>query len=913
MARTILTPGQRRLLVVLLATGAFLIGNAAYLFLTQPRASVLPTFYQWMLVLHVVVGLLILAPMAWFIVWHMKRALAMRNRRAIWTGIGLTVAMVGLAVTGIFIKEKANSADNAVFFQSHRVLALLVPAVFAAHRLISHHKPSRRAKWIGVGVPIALTLGFLGVHYATHPGEAPRPPLPAPNAGDGIDPWRDYWPPEGPAGGDPDNIFFPAATRTRTGGALPGRLLVDGDLLDPAQHAAELEEFGFVKGTALGSASCATCHPDVTEQWSRSVHRYSSFNNPFYRAAIEDLRAEDDGRRRSQWCAGCHDPAVMLTGKWMDEVDPTVPESQAGLTCLACHAIDGAHGVVGNGNYIVADDAPDPYLFAGAKTGVLAEIHELLIRAKPDVHKRQMLVPLHRKSEFCATCHKVSLDKPVNGYRWLRGQDEYDAWHDSGVSRNAARTFYLPEKARSCQDCHMPRVPATLGDLAAKDGMVRSHLFLGPNTAISHLIGDEEGLRDKEKFVQDSLRLDVFAVRRDGSAPVSAPDLRPVPVAPGENVELHVVVRNAGNGHTFPGGTLDSNESWIHLRISDADDASRVLFESGALDADTRYVDTDAHFYRVVFVDEDGVEADRRNPSDFRAPVHVNTIGPGTADLVRFAFSVPQDEAPRALRVEARLRWRKFNRKYTEYTYARVMAGRPVPDFPVTDLATSTVDLPVSGGGELPVAPNGAAEAWVRWNDWGIGALLQGDTVTARIAFETVDAFVPEKPDGPRNLARVALRDGDVAGALAHLRRADERRIADPQNAFFFGVALEKAGDQDGSIAAYGRALETFPNDRTIHRSLARIHYKLGDYDEAMASALRVLAIDPEDRVAHWMRFQIYRALGEEQAASAAEQAYRKFAPDESAQKWTEAYRREHPEVNREDQPVHVHRLERVR
>ena len=90
MAKSILTRGQKRLLLAILVPAAFMLGNAAYLWLSPPVASILPTFYQWMLVLHVVVGIAILAPMVVFIVWHMRRALAMRNPKAIATGIVLT-------------------------------------------------------------------------------------------------------------------------------------------------------------------------------------------------------------------------------------------------------------------------------------------------------------------------------------------------------------------------------------------------------------------------------------------------------------------------------------------------------------------------------------------------------------------------------------------------------------------------------------------------------------------------------------------------------------------------------------------------------------------------------------------------------------------------------------------------------
>ncbi len=914
MAKTILTEGQRKLLLALLVASAFMLGNAAYLWLSPPEASVLPTFYQWMLLLHVVIGIAILLPMAIFIVWHMKRALAMQNPRAITTGIVVAIAMVALAVTGLFMTEQGNSDANRWAYLSHQVLALAVPLIYAAHRYLSRHQPARAALVRGVLAPIGVLVAALGIHHATLPPTPDPPQAFVPRPPDGVDPYKHAFPENGPGGARPGSVFFPASTATRTGGFLSGRLLTDGDLLDPAQHAREIEEYGFTVGASLGAETCRECHADIVDQWSRSAHRYASFNNPFYRAAITDLREhEDRGRRRSQWCAGCHDPAVMMSGNWMGDVDPMVPESQAGLTCMACHAMDEVHGVGGNGNYRISDDTPDPYLFSDAKGGVLSTINELLMLAKPDVHKREMLKPVFRTSEYCATCHKVSLDTPVNRYRWLRGQDEYDAWHDSGVARNAARTFYLPESARTCQDCHMPKVDAPLGDVAAKNGQVRSHLFLGPNTALPHIRGDQRTLDEITRFREGALRIDVFALRRADGTLHEALDLRDVPVGAGEEIELQVVVRNKGVGHTFPGGTLDSNQAWVHLRVGSADASDVVFFESGAMDAATRVVDPDAHHYTALFVDEHGRELLNRDAADFRVAVHAKTIGPGTADLVRYAFRVPANLAGKRLRIEATLRWRKFRRDYTEYVWKRTMQGRPVPDLPIDDLATTMVELPVVAG--APPAPAAIdaptrAREWMRWNDWGIAALLQGDTVTAETAWTRMRDTEPERIDGWRNLARSAIRDGGQKRALEFLRKAEDLDPGNAQTAFFFGVALEKLGRLEPAIEAYERALETFPDDRTIHAALGRVRYNLGEYEAALRDVLRVLAIDPEDRESHYRRFLIYQALGDEEAAALAERAYLKYWPDESAQKWTETYRRENPAVNREDQPVHIHQLE---
>ncbi|HYC78625.1 MAG TPA: tetratricopeptide repeat protein, partial [Planctomycetota bacterium] len=912
----ILTKGQKRLLGVLLAFAVFMVANAAYLWLSPPEKSILPAFYQWMLVLHVGVGLLILLPMVVFVVAHLPRALAMRNRRAIWTGVVITATAFALVATGFFIFERANSAENRWAFWSHRVLALVVPAAYGLHRFWSHFRPTRRVVLRAAVVPVLLAAAFLAVHRATLPETPPEPQAFVAKPPDGVDPWRERWPEEGASGAPPASVFFPAATRSITGGFLPANLLTNADVSDAATLARDIEKHGFAVEAQIGAAQCLRCHQDIVEQWAASAHRYSSFNNPFYRAAVEDLREEPHGRKRSNWCAGCHDPAIMMAGNMEQDIRPEIPESQAGLTCLACHQMDEVHGVGGNGNYRIADERPSPYLFAGAKGGFLAEVHDLLVKSKPDVHKRDMLKPVFRTSEYCGTCHKVSLDTAVNNYRWFRGQNEYDAHQDSGVSKNNARTFYLPEKARSCQDCHMPLEDAPLGDVAAKNGKVRSHRFLGPNTALPHVRGDAKTLALIEEFRKNRLRVDVFAVRvQEGETAreATAPDHRPVALSAGRQVEMHVVVRNRDVGHAFPGGTLDSNEAWVRVEVFDESKPDAPLFVSGEIDPATKRVDAHAHFYRVVFVDEQGREAHRRNPQDFRAAAHLKTIGPGTADVVRYSFTPPADATGKVLKVRAAVMWRKFNRAYTEYAWSKTMPGRPVPDLPVSTLASGEARFAVVAGDAPEPAqldPVAVAKDWTRWNDYGIGLLLQGDTLGAEKAFRRVAEAAPDRVDGWRNMARAALADGASVRAIELLQEAEKRKPGDPQTAYFFGEAREKTGQLDEAVHAYARAAQVFPDDRTIHQKLGQIRYRQGKYEEALLDNLRVLAIDPEDRTAHHQRMLIYRALGDESAAAEANKAYRKYQIDESAQKWTNAYRLAHPEVNFESQLIHVHALE---
>ncbi|MCE9636249.1 MAG: tetratricopeptide repeat protein [Planctomycetes bacterium] len=928
MATTILTKGQRRLHVVVLVLGLYLVANAGYLYAFPPPKGTLPGFYQSMLVSHVVLGIALLAPMTWFVVWHLKRALAMRNRTAFWTGILITACSYALFVTGLFLFTQANSVENRWAFISHQLLALAVPAGYVYHRFVSHHKPLAWAVKAGIVSPIATFLVMTGLHFATLPDPRPAPQPFVAKPAEGVDQFKSSFPDYGVSGVPSSSTFFPAATRSITGGFLAKGLLTNDDVSTSSVLQQEVKEHGFAVKAKIGSETCERCHQDTVEQWSRSAHRYASFNNPFYRASIEAIRKEDDGKRRSHWCGGCHDPAIMMAGNMGKDIDPVNPESQAGLTCLACHLMDEVHGVGGNGNYRINDGLPSPYLFDQAKGGVLAEARDLLIKSKPDVHKLDMLKPVFRTSEYCGTCHKVSLDKPVNRYRWIRGQNEYDGHQDSGVSHNNARTFYLPPSPKTCQDCHMPLVDAPLGDVSAKNGKIRSHQFPGPNTALPHVRGDTATVKEIEAFLRDAkLRVDVFAVKQ-GDRVAEAPDVRPVPVVAGEEVEFQVVVRNLGVGHTFPGGTLDSNESWIDFSVADAGDPSKPLWQSGAIDPKTKKVDTDAHFYRVVFVDEKGGECDRRNPQDFRAVVHAKVIGPGTADVIRYAVTVPKEWTGRKLAVTATLKWRKFMQHYLEFAWTNVMSGRPLPVLPVTDIATGKAVLDVVSAApaqiaDVPaerIAKDGDGKAWMRWNDWGIGLLIQGDTTGALRAFGKLRDAMPTKVDGWRNLARTKLADGSPREALELLQKADACDPGNPQTAYFLGAALEDLGQLPAATAQFEKARARFPGDRTIHQRMGRIAWREGRTDDALAAYLRVLAIDPEDRESHYQRMLIYQAKvddaktdGEKAemklAAAEAEKAFKKYSIDESAQKWTNDFRRARPDVNLESDPVHVHHL----
>ncbi|MFB3786493.1 MAG: tetratricopeptide repeat protein [bacterium] len=962
-----MTPFQKGTLICVLVLGGLAIANSAYLFVTSPHErpspkappansvsaygkagiqtlsgpptppgeEALPKFYQAMLLGHVFGGLILLGLAIVFVTGHVRRAWHRKNIQAIRYGVLLVAASVCLAVSGLFILSEANSTQNQWIFYSHRVLAVCVPLLYVSHRLVAVLPPlTRRFAW-GLGGIAGLSALFLGIHeYGIHganlaaslQGEVSQSAREAKSEPEELhDPFIPFHPRHL---GKPDSPFFPSrATTISQGKWKSSQILTLNDVSTPEGHKKDLDKYGFVVNEPIGAETCARCHLEIVQQWKTSAHRYSSFNNPFYKASVENLREEPNGPRRSQWCGACHDPVLMFTDKMLGDIDPHWPESQAGLTCLACHAIDAIHGKTGNGNYNLMDTAPSPYLFVLAKGGPARLAHDLMVKSKPAVHKKQMLKPFHQSSEFCLTCHKVSLDIPINDYRWLRGQNEYDNWHDSGVARNAARTFYLPEKAKNCQDCHMPLEPVRTFDFSAKNGHVRSHRFLAVNTALPAVRGDTETIQRIETYLQEEkMRVDLFALRReDGNDPAAPLDRVKPALRAGETVQIDIVVRNQGVGHTFPGGTNDSNEAWIHFTVQD--ETGRKLCESGAMEEDGQ-VDPRAHFYRVIFVDRHSQPVLKRDPQNFHTPAYSRVIGPGTANCVRYRFEVPAEAAGGNLVLTAELLWRKFNLDFTLFVFSRekvpdlpVFRGMKAPDLPVTLVARSEVALPVvdrlgpdTGEVQPPIPPQMLEDGnlWIRYNDYGIAYLLQGDWRMADWAFTRVAQLRPDRVDGPRNRARVALLEGRIPEAYQLLEQCETLKPGDPQTAWFWGLTKKEEGLYGEAARAFERVLAYFPEDRGAWSELGRTLYLDGRYEESLKAYLEVLAIDPEDRAAHYHRMLCYRALGKTAEAAEAEKAYTLYQIDESAAQVTQQFRLKHPWINESSQPLPIYDLSPV-
>lgn len=885
-------------------------------------------FYQASVLLHSLLGILLVLAAIGFVVLHIPQNLdaARARRRMPITGLSVVITLAVLLGSGIYFLFNAKTGDLHWLYNAHLAAAAVIVLLYFGHRALA--RPAQAGAVLAGGVLAAVTVAavLIGIEIAVAPAaQAPGPTAAAPTpAGGGYD---------SPTAVSPERPFFPSPVTLASGAAtIPSAQLLAVPPTAVDQIRQEVKDKGFASSVVIGAEQCDRCHPDTVAQWASSAHRFSSFNNPFYIATLEYLRnspgepnafverhltkfglpKEATNRVKSRFCAGCHDPLLQLTGRMVNDVDKGSVEAQGGLICLSCHAIAEIPNHTGNGNYVWNDQFKDSYIFADAGGGLGAWLHDTYLKANPERHKADMLKPFYRKSEYCATCHKVALEPEVNDYRWLRGQNEYDNWHSSGVAHNAARTFYLPPKVRHCQDCHMPLVAAPLGDLAAKGGKVRSHRFAAANTALPWLRGDTQMVEETERALRNkALRLFIGGVSGPEGTVVSLTDGAPHEITPAnDRIELHTVVRNLGVGHTFPGGTNDSNESWIEVTAV----GPGATYSAGALDGSGHVIEN-TRIYNVVLVDQKGRRIDKRNAHEMVAPMYVAVIPPSASDLSRYSIPLSAlGDLSAGTTLKVRLLWRKFNRTYSDFAYS---ANRPgfakfaaPPELPITEIAAVTLSVKRDGDRVVVQAqgPEGVTSVDLM-QDYAIGFLRQGDLKLAKQVVDEVLRLEPACVNCLRTRARIEVEEGQFKAARATLTEAEKSAPGDPQNAWLWAQVLVEEGDLGAAEGAVDAVLAAFPQDRMALKLKARVAFLDGRFQDSLAALDEALVIDPEDTTAHYYAMLAYRALGNTGQEQQAEAAYRYHKADESAQQATLALRQTDGDANLAAQKIKVFTL----
>jgi tetratricopeptide (TPR) repeat protein len=478
-----------------------------------------------------------------------------------------------------------------------------------------------------------------------------------------------------------------------------------------------------------------------------------------------------------------------------------------------------------------------------------------------------------------------------------------------------------------------------------RDGQISVDVF-GITRVAEAPISDGAGVKGSEPRLSST-----FAVGEESSsfgaagamsllppAEVLAPlDKIPATVRRGESVRVEVVVRTRKVGHFFPGGTVDAFDVWVELEA--VDEKGRVLLHSGSVADDGKGpVEPGAHFYRSLQLDAHGNPINKRNAWATRSVAYVRLVPPGAADTIHYRLDIPEDAGDKIF-LRAKVNYRKFAWWNTQWAFAGVRphaASKPdvtpayddgkwtfdgdtsgvsggikaIPDIPTTVMAHAEASIGViARRATLPdVKPFFSPAVRERWNDYGIGLLLQGDLKAAEAAFLHVSEMDPGYADGPVNVARAQIQEGNVAPAEPMLQKA---LAIDPKLAkthYFLGTVYKTTGRYDEALVELRAAAAVYPRDRVVLDQIGRVLFLQRKFTDAVKAFQQVLGVDPEDLQAHYNLMVCYQGLGQPDLAARELALYERFKADESAQAITGPYRLKSPDDNNERQSIHEHR-----
>ncbi len=646
---------------------------------------------------------------------------------------------------------------------------------------------------------------------------------------------------------------------------------------------------------------CGHCHQEAHAQWRQSAH--SNANRvPYYLRNVELLNNEK-GIEFSRHCEGCHDPIALVSGALTQGAPKKRPYDQDGVTCSVCHSIQKVD-TRGTGSFVMGvpavlvDDEGNPITRPVSDSEILTHL---------DQHSKAVMKDFYKTAEFCSSCHKAALPRPLNDYKWQRAISLYDEWQGSSFAKQSPLPFYVKDSVSTCQTCHMPREAVKLADYGAKKGQLASHRWLGANTVIPKIYGfDEQAARVAEFLKNSVFNVDIFALERGeqldsaASQGLIAPlGLRSFGVAPGELLTADVVIQNKGIAHSHVPEQRDMYESWVEFTVKDSSGA--VLNQSGYIKPDGD-LDERAHSFTNRLINVKGELNGRHEVWNNRVVAYNNTIQSGRSQLARYAFRMPAS-ATGPVSITATVKYRRFNQHFVDFGMAKHY------EMPVVDMASQTRMVYVGDNHTTTPGPNENKE-WMRWNNYGI-ALLDAQQYAASVhAFEQVAKLRPDYADAFANIAIVQIQWEKYDDARVNIDKALALAPNSARTLYYRALVERNEGNLDLAIADLLAVAKSFPQSRDAHRELGFSYYQQHKYDLARGEYEKLQGIDPDDLAAHYNLSILYRRLGLKDKAAQQAAMFADQKDDPTASTYALEYLRQHTEVANESVVWHVHEME---
>lgn len=651
---------------------------------------------------------------------------------------------------------------------------------------------------------------------------------------------------------------------------------------------------------------CARCHQDTHAAWSESLHRNAA-REPFYRESA-DILLKTRGIEFTRHCESCHTPIALFSGaldsKAPKQTAPFTEMDDEGVTCSVCHSIVEAR-LDGTGSYTIRRPA---LLAEEDGTPIYGDISDADILANIPKHKRAVMRPLMRTPEFCSTCHKVDAPPSLNGYKHIRGFSAYDEWQQSGMSMEAATSYYRRDKRIDCRGCHMPKVDSK-NDRAAKQGVISSHRWLGANTAAPMFYNQHEQVRKTIEFLErDLVNVDIFTVKNETSGELITQlqqnASNHLAAKAGESITAEVVVSSRHIGHSFAPEVRDLYEIWVEFKVTN-DDGS-IIYHSGFIKPD-KFLDESAHTYKAILLDSEARPITRHQIWLTTAVSYNTALPAGRSDIARFRFRMPEEKTPSKLKLEARVNYRRLTQEYTNYVLAQRNASMTLP---IVQMAQTQIEISSQPSPKLQFA-NAR-----RWNDYGIGLMEQAQYGPASEAFRKAHEIEPSNPDYLISAAAAELRTERYGPERNQLQKAaqliEAARKLDPvlpRGHFYHALILRGQGEQQAAADLLIPLAREFPRDRLVQRELGATLYALGQIDPATLAFEAVISVDPTDFGAYQYLASLYAAAGRSTEATRADSLFKQWRDDPLAAGIGTRFFALNPQWADERMPRHTHDL----
>ena len=497
---------------------------------------------------------------------------------------------------------------------------------------------------------------------------------------------------------------------------------------------------------------CRSCHPDAYEGWFHSVHHFSFVQQscPIWSTVRETRDVSLGTRRRRQgvpFVRGLPRPGAVLQRGLRPEPDFDDihdPTAQAGITCTACHAITHVNSTAAT--LTTRSKNRCTIRSRSARTACCSTSTTSWCKAKPSFHKQTFLKPLHKTAEFCSACHKVAsagLAEPLQGIP-ARPEPLRHVPAERRIRPRGPQLLLSREGRDELQ--RLPHAAAGFGDFGAK-------LFDGTEHGLQHSrpfvprgqhrpcvpARRDRNRRGSPGIPEGVMRVDLFGIKEGGTidGPLIAP-LRPARAgacSPAERYLLEMVMRTLKMGHLFTAGH-DRLERGLAGRDGDQRRAdSRPQRRPWMTEGRGRSAGPTSST-RSCWTGTAGASTGAtRRTSSFRSYNH--QIPPGAGQVVHYALDCAAGRRTAPVVVEVKLQYRKFDQDYMQCVSRGVSRATSrcaaQPGRPYVNDAADHHD----GGGPRRVPrerrrrrpsaiPSGDIPAWQRWNDYGIGLLLEG-------------------------------------------------------------------------------------------------------------------------------------------------------------------------------------------